>query len=136
MLNHLFTLTDRLTSQRWWPLGRWLPLLICMAVIFWFSDQPKDAIMDFGTWDLLIKKGAHMLGYAGLAVAAYIATGRYWLAWLIAVLYAMSDEFHQTFVPGRTGTPTDVLIDALGAAVGLAVLWWGLRQLRRLRQVA
>lgn len=98
-----------------------------MAVIFWFSDQPSDTIADFGPWDLLVKKGAHIIGYAGLAVAAYIATGRYWLAWLIAVLYAASDEYHQTFIPGRNGTAVDVLIDAVGAAVGLFVLWliWG-----------
>jgi hypothetical protein len=62
------------TTHRWWPILRWMPLLICMAVIFWFSHQPGNAIASFGTWDLFIKKGAHMVGYGGLAIAAYIAT--------------------------------------------------------------
>ena len=116
-----------LTTHRWWPILRWMPLLICMGVIFWFSNQPGNAITNFGPWDLFIKKGAHMVGYGGLAIAAYIATGRYWLAWLIAVLYAFSDEYHQTFIPGRNGTLDDVLIDAFGAAVGLLSVWlvWG-----------
>jgi VanZ family protein len=86
--------------------------------------------LDFGVWDFLIKKGAHMVGYAGLAVAAYIATGRYWLAWVIAVLYAMTDEYHQLFVPGRNGTAVDVVIDGVGAAIGLCVLWWLRRRIQ------
>lgn len=115
-------------SQRWWGLARRIPLLLCMGVIFWFSDQPKEQIMDFGTWDLLVKKGAHMVGYGGLAVAAHLATGRLGVAWLIALLYAISDEYHQTFVPGRNGTAVDVVIDAVGATVALWGLWWAKRR--------
>jgi len=37
----------------------------------------------------------------------------------LSILYAMTDEFHQTFVPGRTGVWTDVVIDGLGAVAGL-----------------
>ena len=44
-------------------------------------------------------------------------------AWALAVLYASTDEFHQLFVPGRTATLRDVLIDAAGAALGLWL--WG-----------
>ena len=43
------------------------------------------------------------------------------MAWGAATLYAATDEFHQLFVPGRAGLPTDVLIDATGAALGLLV---------------
>jgi VanZ family protein len=93
-----------------------------MAVIFWFSHQPSNSIADFGAWDLLIKKLAHLLAYAVLALLAYVATGRYSVAWGIAVLYAMSDEFHQTFIPGRNGTAVDVLIDSLGATLALLTL--------------
>ena len=45
-------------------------------------------------------------------------------AWCAAVLYAATDEFHQLFVPGRSGKVTDVLIDAAGAAVGVMIVCW------------
>ena len=44
-------------------------------------------------------------------------------AFAVAVCYAASDEFHQTFVPSRTGTVIDVGWDSLGAAAGLLVVW-------------
>ena len=50
-------------------------------------------------------------------------------AWAAAVAYAISDEVHQWFVPGRQSDPIDVLLDATGAAVGLAG-WWLLTRRR------
>lgn len=53
------------------------------------------------------------------------------MAWGLSVLYALSDEYHQTFVPGRNGTFVDLLIDASGALVGLLLFWcWGQRAKR------
>ena len=46
------------------------------------------------------------------------------LSWKFTVLYAASDEWHQSFVPGRHPQLTDVLIDACGAATGLLIFWW------------
>jgi VanZ family protein len=45
------------------------------------------------------------------------------LIWLVVVLYAATDEFHQTFVPHREGLVRDVLIDSVGGALGLILLW-------------
>jgi VanZ family protein len=55
-----------------------------------------------------------------------------WKAWGIATFYAMTDEWHQTFVPGREGAVRDVVIDSFGAAMGILLLrlfgrwrrWW------------
>lgn len=58
------------------------------------------------------------------------ATGRAGLALALAVLYAVSDEIHQAFVPGRAGSPLDVAIDAVGVACGIAI--WQLIRSRRL----
>jgi VanZ family protein len=44
------------------------------------------------------------------------------MAFVVSVLYAASDEYHQTFVPGRNGTPVDVGVDAVGALVALLVV--------------
>lgn len=103
---------------------------------------------------LVVRKAAHVVLYAVLGALALVAlaprpagagtgaeareadaragTGSAVVGWrhaagafLISVAYAVSDEVHQSFVPGRGGTATDVLIDAAGAALGmLAVVWW------------
>lgn len=107
---------------------RWVPALLIMAAIFAFSSLPAADIPKFDIWDTLVKKGGHMAGYALLA-AAY-ARGledrpkALWLAWIFAVIYALTDEWHQTFVPGRHGSLLDVLIDGTGAGLGLLALNW------------
>lgn len=119
--------------MRSWRFG---PPLVLMAVIFALSAQPSLRT-ELGTLDLIGRKIVHMFEY-----------GLLWLLWLralpwrwpsgalaaaaIALLYAASDEWHQTFVTGRTGTPRDWLIDATGVA--LAALVVGLRRRRRRRR--
>jgi len=105
---------------------RWLPSIVMMAAIFVFSSIPSYSMPNFDIWDRLVKKGGHMLGYGLLALTYLFALGNtkrsLIFAWLFAILYAMSDEFHQTFVLGRNGSAWDVLIfDNLGAAIGLFI---------------
>jgi VanZ family protein len=101
--------------------SRWLPVLVWAGVIFGFSSIPSLST-HLGTWDLILRKAAHMTEYAILAVLLRRATGSPGWAFVIAVAYAATDEFHQTFVPGRHGSPVDVGIDAIGALIGLAVV--------------
>lgn len=103
---------------------RWFPAIAVMAVIFGFSSIPSQEMPNFGLWDLVVKKGAHMLGYGLLALAYWYGLhfdkNRWWLVLLIAVLYALSDEYHQSFVPGRHPSWVDALvIDGSGAALML-----------------
>ena len=107
---------------------RWLPALLLMIVIFTFSSMPASNLPFFGELDFLLKKGGHAIGYAMLGLAYFFAlpprlsTGYRWaLALLMAILFALSDEFHQSFVEGRTSTLRDVGIDTVGAAVALTV---------------
>jgi VanZ family protein len=107
---------------------RWLPALLLMIVIFTFSSMPASNLPFFGELDFLLKKGGHAIGYAMLGLAYFFAlpprlsTGYRWaLALLMAILFALSDEFHQSFVEGRTSTLRDVGIDTFGAAVALTV---------------
>lgn len=107
-------------------LTRWLPAIVMMVAIFTFSSIPTDAMPSFDIWDTFVKKGGHMLGYGILAVTYWYGFGNtkrsFFFAWLLAVLYAASDEFHQTFVMGRNGSAWDVLIfDNLGAVIGLLI---------------
>ena len=101
--------------------SRWLAVLVWAAVIFAFSAVPSLS-SGLGTWDYVLRKCAHMTEYAILAVLLVRATGLYASAFVLAVGYACTDEFHQTFVRGRHGSPIDVGIDAIGALVGLGVL--------------
>lgn len=96
---------------------RWLPALAWATLIFALSGIPTLAT-DLGTWDLVLRKLAHAVEYAILA-ALLLRALRAPPAWALAVVYAVSDELHQHFVPGRAGRPLDVAIDATGALVGV-----------------
>jgi VanZ family protein len=117
-------------------LARWLAVAGWMALIFFLSSQPQLPSPPDPLIDLLFKKGAHFSVYATLAVLFHRALppGRWvWaLAWLLTALYAGSDEWHQSFVPGRHPHITDVVIDLCGAAFGLLMLWLIHRRKREL----
>ena len=73
-----------------------------------------------GAWDLLLRKAAHVCEFAVLGALLLRAVGNApSLAFALGVAYAASDELHQHFVPGRTGSPVDVAIDAVGVAAGI-----------------
>lgn len=56
------------------------------------------------------------------------------LSLLVGLLYASLDEFHQSFVPGRTAAITDVLIDTLGVLAGIIIIFLGIKILKRKRE--
>jgi VanZ family protein len=112
----------------------WLPALLVMLAIFLVSAQPSSNLPNFAWADRVIKKGGHMVGYAFLAVSYWRVLGfrpeKRWLAWCFSVLYAVTDEFHQSFVPGRFPSVWDVLVfDNLGALVSLWL--WSLYKRQR-----
>ncbi len=115
---------------------RWLPVVIWMGVIFAFSAQPTLPSLPGAFWDTLMKKGGHLTVYAVLAALSWRALeprrSVFGWAWLLAVLYACTDEWHQSFVPGRHPMATDVLIDACGAAVALLLIWIMQRKTRNM----
>ncbi|MFN0155507.1 MAG: VanZ family protein [Gaiella sp.] len=101
-------------------LPRWLPVLIWAGVIFAFSSVASLS-SGLGGWDLLLRKGAHVVEFAILGALLLRAARRPVVAVLLGVAYAVSDEIHQHFVPGRQGTPLDVLIDTAGVVAGVAL---------------
>jgi hypothetical protein len=118
-------------------LRRWGPAILMMVIIFTLSSIPSDEMPDFGAADLGIKKLGHMLGYALLANAFLFALGgdspyAVWAALGLTVLYALSDELHQAFVPGRNASLLDVGIDTLGGVLG--ILPFLVLRRRRIRQ--
>lgn len=112
----------------------WLPPLLLMGVIYMLSDQPNLGT-GLGVIDLVARKLVHVAEFAALTVLWWRAlrtmTDRgpaLGAAATIAVAYAVTDEIHQTFVLGRSGSPWDVAIDAIGVAAACALA------LRRMRQ--
>jgi VanZ family protein len=103
---------------------RWGWSVLMMGVIFAFSAASGKDLPNFGSVDYWIKKGSHMLGYGLLALTYWHGLGRdrkrWGLPWLLAVLYAVTDEFHQSFIAGRHPSPIDVfLFDGGGAGLAL-----------------
>jgi hypothetical protein len=98
----------------------WLPVVAWAALIFTLSSIPGLGT-GLGTWDLVLRKLAHTTEYAVLGVLLLRATGRVSVAFVLATLYAVTDELHQSFVAGRHASPLDVAIDAAGVALGLAL---------------
>ena len=105
-----------MTSSR--TLTLWVPVVLWAGVIFALSSIPSLGT-GLGTWDLLLRKAAHMTEYAVLAVLLVRALGREAPALALGVLYAASDEVHQAFVRGRHASPVDVAIDTVGLLIGL-----------------
>lgn len=140
----------------------WLPTIVLMLGIFYFSHQPAEESSDLSggicykivsivsevmDYDLdesekllwteeiqhPIRKLAHLTEYAllGITVAFGIVYGsdfgqgsvwkQYVLIQMIGSSYAVSDEIHQLFVPGRAGMISDVLIDSVGVLIGWGV---------------
>ena len=104
----------------------WIPVVLWAAVIFTLSSIPSLST-GLGTWDTVLRKGAHLTEYAILGGLLYRALGREPLALAVGIAYAATDELHQYFVPGRHASPVDVAIDAVGVAVGMLV-WLRLRE--------
>jgi len=119
--------TSRLRSLT----GRLLPPVALMAVIFFVSAQP-DLNSGLGVIDFVGRKLLHATEYGALWWLWLRAFGfrRPWIAAAIALAYAGTDEYHQTFVHGRQGTPVDVGVDA----IGVAAAWCLDRRLRSRRR--
>ena len=109
----------------------WAPIVLWAAVIFAFSSVPSLS-SGLGTWDLILRKFAHLTEYAILGALLLRAIQRPAVAILVGALYAVTDEVHQHFVRGRHAAWYDVLIDTLGVSIG--VLAWS--RLRRERDAA
>lgn len=118
----------------------WVDTLLSRSFPSWYAHltwPEHDAIHYY------LRKAAHVTEYAILGVLA-VRTLRHgpwkWRtilvgAWIVASLYAATDEIHQMFVAGRTPKVTDVLLDSAGAAFGIALTaLWVRRHSRHLKQ--
>lgn len=104
----------------------WGPFLAALAVVYWLSSLSNVPGSQY-VWDKLL----HTVGYAGLGLLALRAfhgglkpprlAPTLW-AGAAVVLWGISDEFHQSFVPGRDSSAWDVLADAVGFVIAFAIV--------------
>ena len=126
----------------------WLALLVWMGVIFYFSHQSGDTSMqlsdgildsfkslfqnflNYHTLSYIVRKIAHFTEYFILGLLIYHLVKQYRviskteIIWMIlfCLIYAMSDEFHQVFIGGRSPKVFDVIIDSLGSSLSILIL--------------
>jgi len=121
-------LTTIAKLPRW--LRDFLPLILWMGLIFWFSSRSVLLTIESDAGEKLFYKSAHIFVYALLAWLWWRAISPQravnWATILAAVglsaLYGISDEIHQLFVPGRHGQVADVLFDTSGALAMMLIV--------------
>jgi VanZ family protein len=95
------------------------------------NNQPKFENQKLIALDHIIRKNAHGFLYMVLAILvsaslfAYEKSGKYAIVYVLFIcqFYAVTDEFHQSFVPGRTSLVSDVLVDFIGTLLGLIIFY-------------
>lgn len=112
-------------------IGKWLPVFLWAGVIFFFSSLPQQKVTETFFTDFLIKKFAHISEYAILfALTFRAAEKKFLITFILVILYSISDEIHQAFVPGRSSKISDVFIFDLAGANIAAFCLWKLQQIR------
>lgn len=106
----------------------WLPTVLFMIVIFYLSSKQRVSISQQDYINFIFFKTLHVIEYSllyllifrslnSLNIKAFTLKKKLVYAIIVSLLYAISDEIHQTFVPTREGTLRDVFIDILGIAI-------------------
>lgn len=107
-------------------INAYLPVFLCAATIFYFSHQSSLHGFELDIADFIFKKIAHMGEYfllyyflhRALKMTVFNPIIPIWLiAFVLCVGYAFSDEWHQSFVTGRTASLRDVGFDTLGVSL-------------------
>jgi len=101
----------------------WLPVCLWALLKFTFSAHPTGQASNIDWQDFIVKKTAHVVFYAILTTLTFRALREYQVSLksaliysiFISTLYGASDEFHQSFIPGRDASVLDIGLDLLGA---------------------
>src|SRR2546421_6703104 len=104
---------------------------ILLRAVRWLFPNVRDESL--AVFHLLVRKAGHLTEYAIFALLAarafrdsshdLLRRHWFWVSFIIAIAYALTDEFRQSFVPSRTASIYDSLIDSIGALIGLMIIW-------------
>ena len=124
----------------WGLLITWMLFIFCMSSfngVMSSNQSGSIAVLIYNLFDisdtekvsLIVRKCAHVSEFFILGilvinlVSKYNVKYSYLISFIVCVLYASSDEFHQLFVPGRSGQVTDIFIDMIGVVLGLLLVF-------------
>ncbi|MBR1440026.1 MAG: VanZ family protein [Lachnospiraceae bacterium] len=105
--------------------------MLCSVFVSGYRDMPSEAQLKMAeSIDFFVRKSAHFLEYTILGVLTVWAMGQskrlkgrlFWVSLLWCILYAVSDETHQFFVPGRACKASDMVLDSAGALFGIIMI--------------
>jgi len=147
--------------RAWWPAFIWIGLITFESTDYLSARNTASALYNvltllFGEididsflyWHHYARKTGHVLGYGILALLLFrgwhltLAWASSWhqksaiFAWLGTVFVASLDEWHQSFIPSRTGTPWDVLLDSCAGLLFLLLAYFWLRRSQPQTQTA
>src|SRR6266702_6239923 len=129
----------------WLPPFSWLGVIFVCSTGVMSAEQTSRFLVPFLRWldpqisfatiaaiHFALRKLGHLTEYAIFAALLWRALRRgthlqakmsilFLVAWLAAAIFAVTDEFHQSFVPSRTASPIDIMIDICGAMIGLII---------------
>jgi len=144
---------ERRTVARWAPVAAWAAVIFTASTGWFAGSRTESVVVPFLAWlfphaspetlleiHAVLRKLGHFTEYfiLGVLIARALRDERGWqlhhalMAIALAASYAVTDELHQRFVPGRTAAASDVGIDTLGAITAQLVLW--IREWRRTRK--
>lgn len=110
-------------------LKQWLPgepfknILANLQIPYWGRTISIEERGYYHFIEFLIRKGAHIVSFGALAIGAFIITKRFILSFVITVIIATLDEYHQSLTGGRTPSIQDVCLDAFGAFLALVIIY-------------
>jgi VanZ family protein len=135
-------------KRKWWMLAAigWMTSMFLVTQLPYFTGENTAKVIQKGVvtethstnaqsvdpvnineLNLMIRKITHVIVFGILAFLLYktLAAYRfsYILSWILTVIYAVSDEWHQSFIPGRVAAYKDVLFDSLGAFLALFLIY-------------
>ncbi|MEO2075939.1 MAG: VanZ family protein [Bacillus sp. (in: firmicutes)] len=135
-------------KRKWWILATilWMTVIFCFTQLPYFTGKstsgaiqkvvvkehqtvhtPSATQDEIEGVNLIIRKATHVTVFGILAFLLFKSLEIYRLsyisAWILTFLYAISDEYHQSFMPGRGPSFRDVLIDSSGALLALLLVW-------------
>ncbi|WP_066309668.1 VanZ family protein [Bacillus sp. FJAT-29814] len=134
-------------KRKWWAVAAviWMAGIYCFTQLPYFTgantskvihkvvekehetiNTPSADNKEINIINLIVRKSTHVLVFGILSLLLFKALEPYrysfLLAWFLTILYAITDEYHQSFMPGRVATYKDVLYDSFGALVALILI--------------
>ena len=134
-----------IAHRHWQKYEKYISLIFWLAAIYYLSNNSlREFVIITDWWEFIIRKLAHLFEFAVLTYLIFRILGQtekrhvnwnlFW-SFIFTVIYAISDEYHQSFIASRTGTYRDVIIDSVGSLVAIWLIYlnWHHQKIKNLK---